>query len=89
MVAHHTCGGCNLAPGDLFGSGTVSAPTSAGYGSFAELSHDGQQPLALASGETRAFLEDGDDLILRAHARRDGAVAIGFGECRGVIASAT
>ena len=85
MIAHHACGGCNLAAGDVFGSGTVSAPTAAGYGSFAELSHDGQQPLALASGETRAFLEDGDELILRAHARRDGAVAIGFGECRGRI----
>ena len=85
MIAHHACGGCNLAAGDVFGSGTVSAPTAAGYGSFAELSHDGQQPLALASGETRAFLEDGDELILRAHARRDGVVAIGFGECRGRI----
>jgi fumarylacetoacetase len=87
MVAHHTCGGCNLAAGDLFGSGTISAPTSSGYGSFAELSHDGQQPLALDSGETRAFLDDGDELILRAHARRDGAVSIGFGECRGRITS--
>ena len=85
MVTHHTCGGCNLAAGDVFGSGTISAPTAAGYGSFAELSNDGKQPLALASGETRAFLEDGDELILRAHARRDGAVAIGFGECRGRI----
>jgi fumarylacetoacetase len=85
MVAHHTCGGCNLAAGDLFGSGTVSAPTSSGYGSFAELSHDGQQPLALNSGETRSFLEDGDELILRAHAKRDGVIAIGFGECRGRI----
>jgi fumarylacetoacetase len=85
MVAHHTCSGCNLAPGDLFGSGTVSAPTASGYGSFAELSHDGKEPLALASGETRSFLEDGDELILRAHAKRDGVVSIGFGECRGKI----
>lgn len=85
MVAHHTCGGCNLAAGDLFGSGTVSAPTASGYGSFAELSRDGQQPLPLDSGEKRSFLEDGDDLILRAHARRDGAVSIGFGECGGRI----
>ena len=85
MVAHHTCGGCNLEAGDLFGSGTISAPDETGFGSFAELSHDGKKPLALANGEMRAWLEDGDELILRAHARRDGRVAIGFGDCRGVI----
>jgi fumarylacetoacetase len=89
MVAHHTCGGCNLEAGDLFGSGTISAPDETGYGSFAELSYDGKKPLALASGETRAWLEDGDELILRAHARRDGNVSIGFGECRGTIAAST
>jgi fumarylacetoacetase len=88
MVAHHTCGGCNLEAGDLFGSGTISAPDETGYGSFAELSYDGKKPLALASGERRAWLEDGDELILRAHARRDGRVSIGFGECRGRIAAA-
>jgi fumarylacetoacetase len=85
MVAHHTCGGCNLQPGDLFGSGTISAPGRAGFGSFAELSDEGATPLALPSGETRAFLEDGDELILRAAARRGGFVSIGFGECRGRI----
>ncbi len=85
MVAHHTSSGCNLEAGDLFGSGTISAPDASGYGSFAELSFDGKQPITLASGETRAFLEDGDELILRAHARRDGCIAIGFGECRGRI----
>jgi fumarylacetoacetase len=85
MVAHHTSSGCNLEAGDLFGSGTISAPDPSGYGSFAELSFDGKRPLALACGESRAFLEDGDELILRAHARREGRVAIGFGECRGTI----
>lgn len=85
MVAHHTSSGCNPEAGDLFGSGTISAPDASGYGSFAELSFDGKQPITLASGETRAFLEDGDELILRAHARRDGCIAIGFGECRGRI----
>jgi fumarylacetoacetase len=85
MVAHHTCGGCNLQPGDLFGSGTISAPDASGYGSFAELSDDGSRPLALPSGETRTFLEDGDEIILRARARREGFATIGFGDCRGRV----
>jgi fumarylacetoacetase len=85
MVAHHTCGGCNLAPGDLFGSGTISAPDPTGYGSMAELSFDGTRPFSLPSGEQRAFLEDGDELTLRAHARRPGYATIGFGECTGRI----
>ena len=85
MVAHHTCGGCNLAPGDLFGSGTISAPDPSGYGSMAELSYDGTKPFDLPSGEKRAFLEDGDEVVFRAHARRAGYASIGFGECRGRI----
>ena len=85
MVAHHTCGGCNLAPGDIFGSGTISAPDPGGYGSIAELSYDGEKPFDLPSGEKRTFLEDGDEVTLRAHARREGWVAIGFGKCRGKI----
>ena len=85
MVAHHTASGCNLAPGDLFGSGTISAPDASGYGSVRELSQDGERPIALASGETRKFVEDGDEVILRAHAKRAGYVAIGFGECCGRI----
>jgi fumarylacetoacetase len=85
MLAHHTCGGCNLQPGDLFGSGTISAPTSSGYGSIRELSQDGQRPITLPSGETRSFVEDGDEVIFRARARRDGYVSIGFGDCRSRI----
>ena len=88
MVAHHTCGGCNLEAGDLFGSGTISAPDQSGYGSFSELSFDGKQPLTLASGEKRAYLEDGDELTLRAHARREGRVSIGFGDCKGTVVTA-
>ena len=84
-VAHHTCGGCNLAPGDLFGSGTISAPDPSGYGSLAELSYDGTRPFDLPSGEKRAFLEDGDEVTFRARARRDGCVAIGFGACTGRV----
>ena len=87
MVAHHTCGGCNLAPGDLFGSGTVSAPDASGYGSIAELSYDGERPFEIAPGEKRSFLEDGDEVVFRAYARREGFVPIGFGECSGQIAA--
>ena len=85
MVAHHACGGCNLQPGDLFGSGTISAPEPSGYGSLAELSDDGNRQIELPTGETRTFLEDGDEAFLRAAARRDGYVTIGFGDCAGRI----
>jgi fumarylacetoacetase len=85
MVAHHASGGCNLRPGDLFGSGTISAPTPDGLGSMLEITLGGRQPITLSSGETRRFLEDGDELIMRARAQRDGFATIGFGECRGKI----
>jgi fumarylacetoacetase len=85
MVAHHTCNGCNLEPGDLFGSGTISGPTPEGWGSLSELSQDGQKSNKLSSGETRTFLENGDEAILRARASRAGYVSIGFGECRGRV----
>jgi fumarylacetoacetase len=85
LVAHHTSGGCNLMPGDLFGSGTISGPTEAGWGSLSELSQDGTRTTTLSTGETRTFLEDGDEAILRAHCRRDGFATIGFGECRGRV----
>jgi len=88
MVAHHASGGCNLNPGDLFGTGTISGPTRESYGSLGEISEGGLEPFALASGETRSFLEDGDEIILRAHARREGFVSIGFGESRGQISPA-
>jgi fumarylacetoacetase len=85
LVAHHTCGGCNLVPGDLFGTGTISGPHPEGYGSLMELSADGRQQIALASGEARTFLEGGDEVIFVAHCRRAGCVPIGFGECRARI----
>jgi fumarylacetoacetase len=85
LVAHHTSGGCNLLSGDIFGSGTISGPTDAGYGSLSELSNAGQRTISLHNGETRTFLEDGDEVIFRAHCRRDGYAPIGFGECRGRI----
>jgi fumarylacetoacetase len=88
MVAHHSSGGCNLRPGDLFGTGTISTPDPGGYGSLLETTLGGSQKLSLPGGEQRAFLEDGDTVTFRAHACRDGFAAIGFGECRGTIAAA-
>jgi fumarylacetoacetase len=85
LVAHHTCNGCNLEAGDLFGTGTISGPSEEGWGSLSEQSMDGSRTLTLASGEKRSFLEDGDEAIFRAHCRKDGFAQIGFGECRARI----
>ena len=85
MVAHHTCNGCNLRPGDLLGSGTISAPDKSGCGSLLETTEGGKAPVRLESGEERRFLEDGDEVILRAGARREGFAGIGFGDCRGAV----
>jgi fumarylacetoacetase len=89
MIAHHTCNGCNLEIGDLFGSGTVSGPKKSGWGSLLELSARGREPLELPSGETRGFIEDGDEIVFRGHCERGGFARIGFGECRGVVVPAT
>jgi fumarylacetoacetase len=88
IVAHHSCNGCNLQPGDLIGTGTLSTSEESGLGSLLEISRGGKQPLTLPTGEQRSFLEDGDELILTARAEADGAVPIGFGECRGVVVGA-
>ena len=88
MVAHHTINGCNLRPGDLLASGTVSGPAPDALGCLLELTHRGAQPLALPGGETRAFLQDGDEVILTAFCEREGAARIGFGECRGRVVDA-
>ncbi|MGW8200955.1 fumarylacetoacetase [Sphingomonas sp. VDB2] len=85
IVAHHASNGCNLNPGDLLGTGTISAPTSDGFGSLMELSIGGKEPITLPNGETRAFVEDGDEIILRAHASAPGRVSIGLGECRAMV----
>lgn len=85
ILTHHASNGCNLNPGDLLGTGTISSPTPDGYGSLLEITRGGKEPVHLPSGETRRFLEDGDEVILRARARRDGCAPIGFGECRGTI----
>jgi fumarylacetoacetase len=84
LVTHHASNGCNLRPGDLLASGTISGPTKDTRGSLLELAWRGTEPLTLPTGETRRFLEDGDEVILRAHCEREG-VRVGFGECRGRV----
>jgi fumarylacetoacetase len=85
MVAHHSVGGCNLQPGDLLGSGTISGPSLAEAGAMIELTTAGQHPVTLANGEQRGFLQDGDAVILRGWCEQPGCTRIGFGECRGEI----
>jgi fumarylacetoacetase len=85
IITHHTSNGCNLQPGDLLGTGTISSPTEDGYGSLMELSRGGSQPVKLPNGEERSFLADGDEVLLSATARAEGYVPIGFGECRGRV----
>ncbi len=89
LVAHHSSGGCNLRPGDLFGSGTVSGSDRESRGCLLELTSRGAEPVQLPSGETRAFLADGDEVIFRGWCDRVGAARIGFGECRGEVRAAT
>jgi fumarylacetoacetase len=88
LVAHHTCNGCNLRPGDIFGTGTISGSSDDSLGSLLEISRGGRREIALASGETRRFLQDGDTVIMRAHCHREGFAGIGFGECRGTVVAA-
>ena len=85
MVAHHTVNGCNLQSGDLLGTGTLSGPTLDQACALIELTVGGKQPVSLPGGEQRAFLEDGDAVILRGWCAKPGAARIGFGECRGTV----
>ncbi|MBZ0171601.1 MAG: fumarylacetoacetase [Phycisphaerales bacterium] len=99
MLTHHASNGCNMQPGDLLGSGTVSGPTRDSRGCLLELTWDGnpwanppvqasttaRTPIALPSGEERKFLADGDEVIIEGYCEREGFRRIGFGECRGVI----
>jgi fumarylacetoacetase len=85
MVAHHASNGCNLVTGDLIGSGTVSGQEKGSWGSLLELSARGREPIAMPSGETRGFIEDGDEIVFRGFAEKPGYPPIGFGECRAVI----
>jgi fumarylacetoacetase len=85
LVAHHASNGCNLRTGDLIASGTVSGPVPGSLGCLLELTQRGANPIALPTGETRKFLEDGDEVIMRGHLGSGDGPRIGFGECRGVI----
>lgn len=85
MVAHHTVNGCNLKPGDFFGSGTQSGPEHKEAGSLLELSNGGKEPVDLGNGETRTFLNDGDTVIMRGFCAKEGAARIGFGEVSSTI----
>jgi fumarylacetoacetase len=88
LIAHHASNGCNLRTGDLIGTGTVSGPGADERGCLLEITRRGAEPLHLSAGETRVFLENGDEIVLRAHCRRAGYATIGLGECRGTVASA-
>jgi fumarylacetoacetase len=85
LVTHHSSNGCNLQPGDLLGSGTISSPEQSGFGSLMELSAGGSAPIALPNGESRTFLEDGDEILMRATAKAAGFKDIGFGDCIGRV----
>ena len=89
IVAHHSSNGCNLQPGDLIGTGTLSTAEADGLGSLLEISRGGKESIQLPTGETRSFLEDGDELILAALCEADGAVMIGFGSCSGKVLPAS
>ena len=83
MVTHHTVNGCNLRAGDFLGSGTQSGPAAEEAGSLLELTEGGKKAIVFANGEQRIFIEDGDSIIMRGWAQKEGAVRIGFGEVEG------
>jgi fumarylacetoacetase len=85
LLTHHASNGCNLRPRDLIASGTVSGTTQQSRGCLLELTWRGTEPVALPEGETRRFLEDGDEITFRGRAERAGFAGIGFGTCRGII----
>jgi len=85
MVAHHTINGCNLQPGDLLGTGTLSGPSLDQAAALIELTQGGKKALQLPNGETRTFLLDGDAVVLRGRCEKPGAAGIGFGVCKGIL----
>ncbi|HEX7939704.1 MAG TPA: fumarylacetoacetase [Gemmatimonadaceae bacterium] len=88
MLTHHAMNGCNLQPGDLLGSGTVSGKDRDAMGCLLERTRRGAEPFDLPSGERRGFLLDGDEVIMRGYAERDGFARIGLGVCRGTVTPA-
>lgn len=89
MLAHHTSTGCNMRPGDLLASGTISGPAKESRGCMLERTWRGTEPITLADGTERRFLQDGDELTIRGWCERPGHARIGFGECRGVVLPAS
>jgi fumarylacetoacetase len=87
LITHHASNGCNLQPGDLLGSGTVSGPDGDSLGCLLELTRNGREPISLTEDERRGFLEDGDEVVFRGYCERDGFVGIGLGECSGRVVS--
>jgi fumarylacetoacetase len=85
MLTHHASNGCNLCPGDLLGTGTISGPTKDSRGCLLELTRRGSEPIILPTGEERGFLQDGDEIVMCGYCEKQGAARIGLGECRGVI----
>ena len=85
MIAHHSSNGCNLRTGDLLASGTVSGAARESWGCLLELTRSGTDPIELPSGESRRFLQDGDEVVIRGYCRREGFARIGCGECRGIV----
>jgi fumarylacetoacetase len=89
MLTHHASNGCNLRPGDLLASGTVSGADKTARGCLLELTSRGKEPVTLPTGEQRKFLEDGDEVILRGFCEREGFRRVGWGSCSGKIVAAT
>jgi fumarylacetoacetase len=88
MLAHHTSTGCNMRPGDLMASGTISGTTKDSRGCLLERTWRGTEPIQLSDGSERKFLMDGDEVIMTAWCERPGLPRIGFGECRGIVTPA-
>ena len=88
LVTHHTVNGCNLRAGDFLGSGTQSGPLPEEAGSLLELSQGGKVPMSLSNGEQRIFIEDGDTIIMRGWAEKEGLPRIGFGQVTGTLLTA-
>lgn len=84
QLAHHTVGGCNIKCGDMMASGTISGPTEGSFGSMLEIAWKGTKPVAMSDGSTRNFILDGDNVVIRGYAEKEG-VRVGFGKCEGVV----
>lgn len=85
LMAHHSVNGCDLQPGDLLGTGTLSGPTAAEAGALLEITEGGKKPITLPNGESRTFLQDGDAVVFTGWCEKPGAARIGFGECRATV----